>query len=76
MEIEAKIIEIILRISQKEISPDPYQALFESVLLDSFAPPDVVTEIERQCSVQISDSDLNPQKFDSVSLIRDYLEDR
>ena len=74
METQARIIEIIRRVSQREISFDPEQSLFESGLLDSFTLPDVVSEIEKQFSIQVPDSDLSPQRFDSVARIQGYLE--
>ncbi len=76
MDRQARIIEIIRQVSKKNITPGPEESLFDSGLLDSFALPDMVTELERAFQVKIPDSDLNPRKFDSVARIESYLESR
>lgn len=73
---QAQITEIIRRISKKDITPDPDESLFDSGLLDSFALPDVLTELEKTFSIKIPDSDLNPRKFDSIARIESYVESR
>jgi len=73
---QAQITEIIRKISKKDISPDPEESLFDSGLLDSFALPDVLSELEKAFSIKIPDSDLNPRKFDSISRIESYVESR
>ena len=73
---QAQITEIIRKISKKDISPDPEESLFDSGLLDSFAVPDVLSELEKAFSIKIPDSDLNPRKFDSISRIESYVESR
>jgi acyl carrier protein len=73
---QAQITEIIRRISKKDITPDPEESLFDSGLLDSFALPDVLSELEKTFSIKIPDSDLNPRKFDSISRIESYVESR
>ena len=71
---QAQITEIIRKISKKDITPDPEESLFDSGLLDSFALPDVLSELEKTFSIKIPDSDLNPRKFDSISRIESYVE--
>lgn len=72
----AQITDIIRRISRKDIAPDPEESLFDSGLLDSFALPDVLSELEKAFAIKIPDSDLNPRKFDSISRIENYVESR
>lgn len=50
-------------------APAGRRILFESGYLDSFALPDLVTELEKQFGIRIPDSDLNPRKFESLSRI-------
>jgi acyl carrier protein len=69
-----KIIEILRRVSKKNVAIDPEESLFESGILDSFALPDVVSALEEEYSIQIPDSDLNPRKFASVTSIESYLD--
>ena len=73
MNMQPKIVEILRQIAGKPIDPAPDESLFESGLLDSFSLADLVAELEREFSVKIPDSDLNPRKFDSVSRIEAYL---
>jgi acyl carrier protein len=76
MTTQTQIADIIRRISKKDITPDPDESLFDSGLLDSFALPDVLSELEKTFSIKIPDSDLNPRKFDSISRIESYVESR
>jgi acyl carrier protein len=73
---QQQIADIIRKISKKDVSPDPDESLFDSGLLDSFALPDVLSELEKAFSIKIPDSDLNPRKFDSISRIESYIESR
>ena len=74
MEKRAKILAIVKKVSQKNVNPDPDESLFESGVLDSFALPDLVSELEREFQKKIPDSDLNPRKFDSIARIEEYLD--
>jgi acyl carrier protein len=58
------------------VLPDPDDSLFDSGFLDSFALPDLVTELEREFGIKIPDSDLNPRKFESIARIQSYIESR
>lgn len=76
MDRREKIIQIIREVSKRDVRPDADESLFDSGLLDSFALPDMVSALEKEFSVKIPDSDLNPRKFDSVARIDSYLEGR
>jgi acyl carrier protein len=76
MDRRSKIIEIIRKVSGKQLTPDPEESLFDSGLLDSFALPDMVGALEKEFNVRIPDSDLHPRKFESVARIEAYLESR
>jgi acyl carrier protein len=76
MDRRTRLLEIIRTVSAKDVNPDPEESLFESGILDSFALPDMVNAIEREFSIAIPDSDLNPRKFDSISRIENYIESR
>ena len=73
MDKQARIVEILRRVSKKDLMPNPEESLFESGLLDSFALPDMVSALEKAFSLTIPDSDLNPRKFDSIARIEEYL---
>lgn len=71
-----RIIAIIQSVSKRDAAPEAGESLFESGYLDSFALPEVVSELEREFAIQIPDSDLNPQRFETVERIESYLESR
>jgi acyl carrier protein len=58
------------------VLPDPEESLFDSGFLDSFALPDLVSDLEREFGIKIPDSDLNPRKFESIARIQSYIESR
>ncbi|MEO8661476.1 MAG: phosphopantetheine-binding protein [Bryobacteraceae bacterium] len=76
METRSKIVEIIRKVSHKDVTPAPDDSLFDSGLLDSFVLTDMVTEIEKAFSIKVPDSDLNPRKWDTIERIESYLEGR
>lgn len=76
MDRQTRIIKIIQTVANKDVVPSPDESLFDSGLLDSFALADVVSAIEKEFSLKIPDSDLNPRKFDSIERIEQYLDSR
>lgn len=73
MDNRAKILAILKKVSQKDVNPEPDESLFDSGLLDSFALPDMVGELEKAFGIKIPDSDLNPRKFDTIERIEAYV---
>jgi acyl carrier protein len=71
-----KIREIIRKIARKDVSPPPSESLFDSGILDSFALPDMVGELEKEFGIRVPDSDLNPRKFESIERIEQYVASR
>lgn len=76
MTTEERVAAVVSKIAQKPLPTDPEESLFESGVLDSFALPDVVAELENEFSMKVPDSDLNPRKFDSLARIAQYIADR
>jgi acyl carrier protein len=76
MDTKSRVTAVIQLVTDKKISGDEDQSLFESGLLDSFALPDVVSGLEKEFGIEIPDSDLNPRKFESVARITEYVESR
>jgi len=76
MDNKERIAAIVRKVSNNSTLPDPDESLFDSGFLDSFALPDLVTELEREFGIKIPDSDLNPRKFESLTRIQSYLESR
>jgi acyl carrier protein len=73
---QARITEIVEKLSGKPLAIGPDESLFESGVLDSFALPDMVSALEREFSIRIPDADLTPRKFDSIARIEAYIETR
>jgi len=76
MNTQTKITEIVKRFAARPVDPSPEESLFDSGLLDSFALADMVTELEKEFSIRIPDSDLVPRKFDSIARIEAYVKGR
>ena len=73
---QARITEIVERLSGKPLLIGPDESLFESGVLDSFALTDMVGALEKEFSMRIPDTDLTPRKFDSIARIETYIESR
>jgi acyl carrier protein len=76
MDNKARITAILKQVAKKDAPQNPDESLFDSGFLDSFALPDVVSELEREFKIQIPDSDLNPRKFETIARIESYVESR
>jgi acyl carrier protein len=76
MDNRERILAIVRKVSNQTAAPDPDESLFDSGYLDSFALPDMVSELEREFGIKIPDSDLNPRKFESIAKIQSYIESR
>ena len=68
------ILKVIHAVSDIKGDPSPDESLFDSGTLDSFTLPDLVTGLEEQFGVSIPDSDLVPERFDTVHKIEAYLD--
>lgn len=73
MDQNATILEVLKAASKKPIPTDPDENLFDAGYLDSFALPDVVSELESRFGIRIPDSDLTPRKFESINAIGRYV---
>ena len=73
---QARITEIVEKLSGQPLAIGRDESLFESGVLDSFALTDMVGALEREFSIRIPDSDLTPRKFDSIERIESYIEAR
>ena len=67
---------LIRTASNKDVTPQVAESLFDSGVLDSFALTDLVGAIEKEFHISIPDSDLSPRKFESICQIERYLDSR
>ena len=75
-DLQARIVGIVQRVSGQPIKISPDESLFDSGFLDSFALPDMVSALETEFGIKITDSDLTPRKFESIASIGRYVESR
>ena len=73
MEVQARILKVLQKVTGKEISPGADDSLFVSGLLDSFALTDFVSGLEEEFGVSVPDSDLSARKFDTIGKVEAYL---
>ena len=73
---QAGILKVIHAVSEIPNDPAPNESLFDSGTLDSFTLPDLVTGLEEEFGVTIPDSDLVPERFDTMTKIEAYLDSR
>jgi acyl carrier protein len=73
MEVQARILKVLQKVTGKEINPGADDSLFVSGLLDSFALTDFVSGLEEEFGVSVPDSDLSARKFDTISKVEAYL---
>lgn len=73
MNTQERIRAVVEKVAQKPVPADPDESLFDSGVLDSFALPDMIGELEKEFHVKVPDADLTPRKFDSVARIAEYL---
>ena len=71
-----RILAIIRRVANRDVSPSPDESLFDSGIIDSFSLEDMVSELEREFSIRIPDSEARPQKFESIERIEQYIASR
>jgi acyl carrier protein len=64
---------VVEKVAEKAVPEDPEESLFENGVLDSFKLPDLVSALEQEFSIQVSDADLRPRNFDSLARIEEYL---
>jgi acyl carrier protein len=57
-------------------APQAEDDLFRLGVLDSFTLVDFVSILEEQYSIEISDSDVNPENFRSIEIIERYVDSR
>ena len=73
---QAGILKVIHAVADVDVDPAPDESLFDSGTLDSFTLPDLVTGLEEEFGVSIPDSDLVPERFDTITKIEAYLDSK
>jgi acyl carrier protein len=75
-DLQQRIRMVVLSVSQTpDASPAVEEPLFDSGVLDSFGLPDLVTALEKEFGVRVSDADLRPANFRSIAAIERYIQE-
>jgi acyl carrier protein len=53
--------------------PDANSSLFLAGVLDSFSLVDFVSVIETECGIKVSDADLRPENFDTITKVEGFI---
>ena len=53
--------------------PEANSSLFLAGVLDSFSLVDFVSVIETECGIKVSDSDLRPENFDTITKVESFI---
>ena len=72
--IEAYLSKEILQLPDREIKPD--EPLISSGVIDSFSLVDVALFVEDNFEVQIDDTELNAETFDTLNELADLIIER
>lgn len=73
LDTRARVRGLVEKVAEKAVPDDPEESLFESGVLDSFKLPDLVSALEQEFSIHVSDADLRPRNFESLARIEEYL---
>ena len=76
LDTRARVRGLVEKVAGKAVPDDPEESLFESGVLDSFKLPDLVSALEQEFSIQVSDADLRPRNFESLARIEEYINTR
>jgi acyl carrier protein len=76
MDTNKRVTTVVQSVAEKKIPLDEEESLFDSGVLDSFALPELVSALEKEFSIEIPDSDLNPRKFETLARITEYIESK
>jgi|HubBroStandDraft_1064217.scaffolds.fasta_scaffold192114_1 acyl carrier protein len=67
---------LVEKVAGKAVPEDPEESLFDRGVLDSFKLPDLVSALEQEFSIHVSDADLRPRNFESLARIEEYIDTR
>jgi acyl carrier protein len=75
MALPSAVLQFLQENAQRQGSPlpKPGEDLFKTGALDSFALVDFVSLLEQHCGVTVPDSDVNPEKFQTLEAIEKYI---
>jgi acyl carrier protein len=76
MDREVQIRKVLRELVDDPASINASESMLDSGVLDSFSLTALVAALEREFQIKVPDSDLIPQRFESIARIQDYLASR
>jgi acyl carrier protein len=76
MDREVQIRKVLRELLDDPASVTVNESMLDSGILDSFSLTALVAALEREFQIKVPDSDLIPQRFESIARIQDYLASR
>jgi acyl carrier protein len=71
-----KVRALVGELAQAPIPEDPGSSLFEAGVIDSFGVMDLVEKLELQFGIKIPDADMIPRRFETLTKITAYVDQR
>jgi acyl carrier protein len=76
MDREAQIRSVLRELVDDPDAIEFNESMLDSGALDSFSLTALVAALEREFQIKVPDTDLIPQRFESIARIQTYLESR
>jgi acyl carrier protein len=76
MDREGQIRKVLRELVDDPASIDVNESMLDTGALDSFSLTALVAALEREFQIKVPDSDLIPQRFESIGRIQNYLASR
>jgi acyl carrier protein len=76
MDRETQIRKVLRELVDDPESIEVNESMLDSGALDSFSLTALVAALEREFQIKVPDTDLIPQRFESIARIQNYLESR
>jgi acyl carrier protein len=76
MDREVQIRKVLRELVDDPASIEVNESMLDAGVLDSFSLTALVAALEREFQIKVPDSDLIPQRFESIARIQNYLVSR
>jgi acyl carrier protein len=71
---ETTIRQVLAKIGQAPVPAGADASLYEAGVIDSFGVMDLVSDLEKAFSIQVSDSEMVPSRFETIARIVMFVE--
>ena len=70
------VFQAVTTLAKEPLPGDDNASLFECGAIDSFGLLDLIQTLEQQFGVKVPDADLNPRRFNTITKITAYFDER